>query len=71
MVPTISRWESSSVPMSVRMAFSSGVGMAYRWLRYRRDAPISPWGPPYWLMMSFASLGLGFLMRMGYCSRFS
>ena len=32
-VPTISRWPSSSVPMSVRMAFSSGYGIEKRWLR--------------------------------------
>ena len=61
----------ASVPISVRIAFSSGVGMAYRWLRYRSDAPISPWGPPYWLMIIFAKRGLVFLMRMGYCNRFS
>lgn len=28
-------------------------------------------GPPYWLMISFARAGFGFLIRTGYCSFFS
>ena len=38
--------------------------------RYRREAPSSPSGPPYWEMMTEASLGLGRRMLMGYWSFF-
>jgi hypothetical protein len=44
--------------------------MEYRWDRYRKLAPSSPSGPPYWLMMIDASLGLGFAIFTGYCSFF-
>ena len=61
----------ASVPMSVSMPFSSEYGMLKRWLRYRMEAPSSPSGPPYWVMMILASFGLGFLILTGYCSFFS
>lgn len=40
----------ASVPISVSVALSSGIGIVKRWLRYRRDAPSSPSGPPYFKM---------------------
>ena len=47
------------------------LGAENRWERYRMEAPISPSGPPYWLMMICASLGLGRVIFTGYWSLFS
>ena len=58
----------ASVPISVSSPFSSSKGMAYRWDRYRRDAPNSPSGPPYWEMMMAASRGFTAAIFTGYCS---
>ena len=58
----------ASVPMSVSSPFSSSKGILYRWDRYRREAPSSPSGPPYWEIMIPANRGLGFAIFTGYCS---
>src|SRR5699024_9010744 len=62
---------SSSLPMSVSTAATFRNGIEYLCERYLRDAPISPSGPPYWLMINFAIAGFGFLILTGYCSFFS
>ena len=62
---------SSSVPMSVSVPVTSLYGMVYRWERYRMDAASSPSGPPNWLMMTWAILGLVRVIFTGYCSLFS
>lgn len=58
----------ASLPISVSSPFSSSKGMAYRWDKYRRDAPNSPSGPPYWEMMMAASRGFTAAIFTGYCS---
>ena len=67
----ISIWASSSVPMSVRQPATLRSVMVYRWLRYRREAPSSPLGPPSWLMMTWAALGSGLQILTGYSSLLS
>jgi hypothetical protein len=44
-VPTISRCASSSVPISLRSALVSDVGMENLWLIYLSEAASSPSGP--------------------------
>ena len=61
----------ASVPTSLRMPMVTRLGAENRWERYRMEAPISPSGPPYWLMMICASLGLGRVIFTGYWSLFS
>jgi hypothetical protein len=37
---------STNIPISLRVAFASGVTIEKRWLRYLSDAANSPSGPP-------------------------
>ena len=46
-LPTISRWASSSVPISVSRALVISFGIENRCDKYLRLAPSSPFGPPY------------------------
>jgi hypothetical protein len=60
-----------NIPTSFNIAFACGVTIVNRWLRYRSDAPISPSGPPYWVMINLAALGLQRLIFTGNSSFFS
>ena len=50
-------------------AFCGRAGVVFPGSGCRRHK--KPFGPPYWLMIQEASLGLGLVMRTGYCRRFS
>lgn len=60
----------ASLPISVRSPFVMLLGMEKRWDRYRRLALSSPFGPPYWATIYWASRGSVFLIFTGYCNLF-
>ena len=70
MVPIISQWASSSVPMSLQVALTRLSGMENRWVKYRMPAPSSLSGPPYWAINALAIRGFGVVMFTGYSSFF-
>ena len=60
----------ASLPISVRSPFVMLLGMEKRWVRSRRLALSSPFGPPYWATIYWASRGSVFLIFTGYCNLF-
>ena len=60
----------NDVPMSLRVARASGVTIVNLCDRYLKDAPSSPSGPPYCVIMSRAMAGSDLFILTGHSNFF-